>query len=144
MSSSSLNDCIGDLKAYRDNAVDVDPLKLWAEVAQHDLPGVIFWTVDASNTVKLSVGRGFEGSVLNEREAEGSKLEDWTALAIRIVTKTRENKTYALVGKETEGPSTGSTFLTCGTLHHSGDVVLMTVDLAVIDEGHAALHALRG
>lgn len=135
---------IADLEDYRDRAKGVDPLRLWAECAQHNLPGVIFWTVSAENIVKLSVGAGFDGIDIEEREAEGTSLSDWTSLAVRVVDRVRVNGTVSMVALEDEGPAAGGTFLTCGVLHHSGDVVLMTVDLSSIEEGHDALLALKG
>ena len=135
---------VEDLKEYRDRAIGVDPLQLWASVAQHELPGVIFWTVDSADTVKLSVGAGFKGLGLAEKEAEGTKLSDWTTSATTLVHKAREKGTVSLVVAETEGPTAGETFLTCGVLHYSGDVVLMTVDLSTIEGGHSALQALKG
>lgn len=129
-----MDDVLADLRDYRDKVAGRDPLHVWADVAEANLPGVIFWTVDRHDFVKLSVGQGFDlTDGLDAGDAEGTSIHEWTDLSIRLVETAREVGSVSRIARESQGPSAGRTYLTCGVLHHSGDVVLMTVDLSVVE-----------
>lgn len=135
-----MDSVIADLRDYRERVLGLDPVKLWADIVQSHLPGVIFWTVDQMDRVRLSVGNGFNGLAgLEPGDATGTTLNQWTTLARELVATARRDGSVSRIAREVEGPTAGTTFLTCGVLHHSGDVVLMTVDLTTVREGRDAI-----
>lgn len=137
-----LVDAIARLADYRDRAAVAQPERLWSQVAQNSLPGVICWMVDADGVVTLSVGHGFEALDIGERQAEGTRIGEWTRASMDLVADVRRDGHVLRVIRETEGPAAGQIFVSSGALHPNGDVVIMTLHASAIDQGRELLAEL--